>query len=215
MSDLDLTILQKIVIYAIPLIFAVTVHEVSHGYFALKYGDSTAKTLGRLTLNPIKHIDVIGTIIIPLIGLIFGGFIFGWAKPVPVNFGRLRNPKKDMFWVCLAGPLSNFIMYLIWILFLKLALVINPYFGTPLSYMAYAGISINISLMLINLIPILPLDGGRMVFSMLPTQMAFKFARLEPYGMIIILLLIFTGALFVIIKPLYAYFMSLIPILIQ
>jgi Zn-dependent protease len=216
MGSLGLSTIQKIAIYVIPLIFAITVHEYAHGYVAYKNGDPTAKFLGRLTLNPINHIDPIGTVLFPLIGIIFGGFIFGWAKPVPVNFGNLRNPKRDMLWVSLAGPGANFAMALIWALILKFSNQLpTSYFAFPLSLMSQAGISINISLMLLNLIPILPLDGGRILFSLLPRAQALKYSKIEPYGMWILILLIITGALFMIIRPFYSVIVSIIYSLIQ
>ena len=210
-----LSVIQKIVVYAIPLIFAITVHEAAHAYMANKRGDSTARLLGRLSLNPINHIDLFGTILFPLIGIVLGGFIFGWAKPVPINFSKLYNPKRDLFWVALAGPLANFAMALAWALCLKTSVYCSSYFGTPLGLMAQAGISINISLMILNLLPILPLDGGRMLFSLLPSQQASSFAKIEPYGLWILMFLLLIGGLAYIIQPIYAVIVNLILSLIQ
>ncbi len=205
-----LSVIQKIAVYAIPLIFAITFHEAAHAYVANRHGDNTAKMMGRLSLNPLHHIDPIGTILFPLIGILFGGFIFGWAKPVPINFGRLHNPKRDILWVALAGPLANFTMALIWAIFLKLSFYLDSYFGTPISLTAQAGISINISLMLLNLLPILPLDGGRIVFSLLPNVQANKYAKSEPYGMFILIFLLMIGGLTYIIQPIYLTIVNLI-----
>ncbi len=192
-------IVQTIAIYALPVIFAITLHEAAHGYVARHFGDTTAHRLGRISLNPLRHIDMVGTIIVPLVILVvselFGGagILFGWAKPVPVNFQALRRPKRDMLWVAAAGPAANLAMALCWALLLKLALAMPPgnYFALPLRLMAEAGININIVLMVLNLLPILPLDGGRIAVSMLPDRLALGYARLEPFGFPILLLLIF------------------------
>lgn len=207
---LNISVIQKVVVYALPLIFAITLHEAAHAYMAKKYGDDTAVFLGRLSLNPLRHIDPIGTILFPLIGIIFGGFIFGWAKPVPINFARLHNPKRDLFFVALAGPLSNFAQALIWVLILKLSGYLTSYIAVPLSLMGQAGIMINISLMLLNLLPILPLDGGRMLFAVLPPRAAMAFGRIEPYGMWILILLMLLGGLTYIIYPVYNFLIGLI-----
>jgi len=212
---LDLSTIQKIAVYIIPLIFAITLHEAAHAYMARKYGDNTAQLMGRLTLNPLPHIDPIGTLLFPLIGIVMGGFIFGWAKPVPINYSRLHNPKRDLFWVAIAGPISNFAMALIWALLLKVSLNFNSYFGTPLNLMAQAGITINISLMLLNLLPILPLDGGRILFSLLPNKQATQYAKIEPYGMWILILLLLMGGLTYIIQPIYSLIVGIILALLQ
>jgi Zn-dependent protease len=212
---LSLSIIQKIAVYILPLIFAITLHEAAHAYVAHKYGDDTAVAMGRLSLNPIRHIDPLGTILFPLIGIAFGGFIFGWAKPVPINFSRLHNPKPNLFWIAVAGPASNLIQALIWSLILKLSLYISGYFSMPLSLMAQAGLTINISLMLLNLIPILPLDGGRMLYAVLPNDMANKYAKIEPYGMWILIILLLVGGLTFIIQPLYTIIVNTILTLIQ
>ena len=210
-----LSVIQKVAVYIIPLIFAITFHEAAHAYVAYKHGDPTAKLMGRLSLNPLHHIDPLGTILFPLIGIILGGFIFGWAKPVPINFGKLHNPKRDLFWVALAGPLANLAMALIWALGLKLSTYCNSYFGTPIGLMSQAGISINISLMILNLLPILPLDGGRILFSLLPNKQATTFAKAEPYGMWILIFLLLIGGLTYIIQPIYMLIVNLIISLIR
>lgn len=212
---LDLSVLQKIAVYVIPLIFAISLHEVAHAYVAYRHGDDTAKLMGRLSINPINHIDPLGTIFFPLIGIIFGGFIFGWAKPVPINFARLHHPKRDLFWVALAGPTANLGMALIWALVLRMSLLIGSYFGTPLNLMAQAGIAINISLMLLNLLPILPLDGGRILFALLPPRAALQFAKSEQYGMWILIFLLLIGGLTYIIQPVYMMIMDFILTLIK
>ncbi len=203
---LELSLLEKIVIFAFPILFAVTVHEVAHGWVASKLGDPTAKSLGRLTLNPIKHIDLIGTIIVPVLLLVAGGFLFGWAKPVPVNWQNLRRPRRDMALVAAAGPFANFIMALIWALIAKISLMIALATGNQhfllFFYMGSAGIMINILLMIFNLIPIPPLDGSRVVASYLKGKAAFYYNQIEPYGFFILLALIVSGGLFFIIgKP--------------
>ena len=191
-------LIQTIAIYALPVIFAITLHEAAHGYVARHFGDKTAFMLGRISLNPLRHIDLVGTIVVPLLILVtsklFGsaGILFGWAKPVPVNFHALRHPKRDMLWVAAAGPAANLVMALGWALVLKAAMLLpKGDFSLPLSLMAEAGITVNIVLMVLNLLPILPLDGGRIAVSLLPDRLALGYARLEPFGFPILLALIF------------------------
>lgn len=198
---MELTIIQKIVIYALPIIFAITVHEAAHGYAAKYFGDMTAYNEGRISLNPLKHIDPFGTILLPALTIMLGGILFGWAKPVPVNFSRLRNPKKDMLWVAAAGPASNLVMAIFWVLVIKYAVSAPDAIAYPLSLMAKAGVSINIILMVLNLLPLPPLDGGRIAVSLLPNQLARKFSELERYGFIILIILLLTGILSKILDP--------------
>ncbi len=199
---MDLTVIQKIVIYALPVIFAITVHEAAHGYAAKHFGDMTAFNAGRITLNPLKHIDLFGTIILPALTVLLGGILFGWAKPVPVDFRRLRNPKKDMLWVAAAGPASNFVMAIFWALVMKFSVSAPEAFVLPLTLMAKAGVTINIVLMVLNLLPLPPLDGGRIAVSLLPINLARPFAQIERYGFIILIILLFSGVLGRILEPL-------------
>lgn len=198
-----LNLVQQISVAILPLLFAITLHEVAHGWAAKQLGDKTAMMLGRLTLNPIKHIDPVGTVIVPglliLSGFIFGsglGFIFGWAKPVPVNWDQLRNPKRDMALVAVAGPLANFLMAVFWALIAKIGIMLqSPFASEPMLFMGGIGISINLILMILNLLPIPPLDGSRVVTSMLPGPLAWKYSRIEPYGFMILMALLVTGVL--------------------
>jgi Zn-dependent protease len=199
---MDLTVIQKIAIYALPVIFAITVHEAAHGYAAKHFGDMTAFNAGRITLNPVKHIDLFGTIILPALTVMLGGILFGWAKPVPVDFRRLRNPKKDMLWVAAAGPASNFVMAIFWALVLKFSVDAPESFVLPMALMAKAGVTINIVLMVLNLLPLPPLDGGRIAVSLLPMNLARPFAQIERYGFIILIILLFSGVLGRILEPL-------------
>lgn len=199
---MELTLIQKISVYALPVIFAITVHEAAHGYVAKYFGDMTAYMEGRISFNPLRHIDPIGTILIPLLTLMVGGILFGWAKPVPVNFGKLRHPKKDMLWVAAAGPASNLIMAIMWGLALKFSPAFPLAISTPLSLMAQAGITINVVLMVLNLLPLPPLDGGRIAVSLLPHKLAYQFSQVERYGFVILLVLMFTGILGRILGPL-------------
>lgn len=183
-------------------------HEAAHGYAARHFGDYTADRAGRISLNPLRHIDPVGTVLVPLLILVMsklagaGGILFGWAKPVPVNFGQLRNPKRDMLWVAAAGPGANLLMAMSWALLLKIAQTLPPnYFSEPLLGMAEIGITINAVLMVLNLFPLPPLDGGRIAVSLLPGKLAWRFAMLEPYGFIILLMLLFTGVLGAILSP--------------
>ena len=205
--------LQTILIYALPVLFAITVHEAAHGYAARHFGDPTAWQAGRISLNPLRHIDPVGTVLIPLLILLFsaGSFLFGYAKPVPVNFSRLRNPKQDMFWVALAGPAANLFMALVWAALLKLAweMPVND-FTVPLSEMSKLGVIINCVLMVLNLLPLPPLDGGRIAVSLLPYPLASKFAQLERWGFPILLLLLFTGVLGLVMSPLVQMLAGLI-----
>jgi Zn-dependent protease len=205
---MDFSLLETIALYAVPVVFAITLHEAAHGYVARLFGDSTAWMLGRVTANPLKHIDPVGTVLVPL-GLLLlaklagsGGFLFGWAKPVPVNFGNLRNPKRDMLWVAAAGPGANLAMALLWAFAYRLGDEVLASDG--LQMMARAGIMINVVLMVLNLLPILPLDGGRIAVSLLPHRLAMSYSRLEPYGFMVIILLLATGLLDNLMSPLIA-----------
>ena len=200
----ELNVIQKIVVWALPVLFAITVHEAAHGFVAKLLGDKTALMLGRVTLNPMKHIDLIGTVLLPVLMLIVGGFVFGWAKPVPVTWENLRHPKRDMAIVALAGPLSNLLMALFWAMIIKLSIMLSgsvDWVARPLMYMGGAGIIINIILIVLNLLPIPPLDGGRILSGMLPKQIAWYFGRLEPYGLFVVIALFATGALGQILDP--------------
>ena len=210
-------LVQTISIYALPVIFGITLHEAAHGYVAKHFGDMTAYVLGRVSLNPARHIDPVGTILVPLVILLVTswgagqGMLFGWAKPVPVNYHALRKPKRDMMWVAAAGPAANLAMALGWALTAKLALVMpNNYFTDPLFLISQAGVTVNLVLMLLNLIPLLPLDGGRIVAGLLPTRMADQYARLEPWGFPILLALMFTNVLGIVLAPMVAGSLQLI-----
>ncbi len=197
------SIIQGIAIYALPLIFAITLHEAAHGYVAKHYGDLTAYAQGRVTLNPLRHIDPIGTVIVPLLLLaVSSPYLFGWAKPVPVNFGNLRHPKRDMFWVAAAGPGANRLMAFLWALVFKLGLAIpESNLAEPMILMGKAGIFVNAILLVLNLLPLPPLDGGRIAVSLLPHRIAYRFSQIEPYGFMILLFLLFTGVLGTVIGP--------------
>jgi len=200
---MELNIVQQVAVYALPVVFAITLHEAAHGYVAKHFGDTTAYMLGRVSLNPLRHIDPIGTVLIPLLTLYLGGILFGWAKPVPVNFNRLHDPKKDMLWVALAGPGANLAMALGWAVVMKLAnMMPDSALSLPMSLMGMAGININVVLMVLNLLPLPPLDGGRIAVSLLPHRLAYRFAMLEPYGMILLVVLLFSGVLGAVIWPL-------------
>lgn len=198
-------LIQAIALAALPVLFAITLHEAAHGYVARHYGDPTAFNAGRISLNPLRHIDPLGTVVIPIAILMLSGgeFLFGWARPVPVDFGRLRHPKRDMLKVAAAGPLSNLFMACCWALLLKLAWEFPMHAYTlPLSEMSKIGIGVNVVLMVLNLLPIPPLDGGRIAVSLLPYSLAWRFAQLERWGFPILLLLLFTDVLHKILSPL-------------
>lgn len=210
-------IIQTIAVAAIPLLFAITIHEVAHGWIANKLGDKTALMLGRITLNPAKHIDPLGTVVLPILMLMLGGVIFGWAKPVPVAWQNLHNPKRDMAIVALAGPISNLLMAIFWAIIAKLSLMI------PLSHESWImdtqrfiytaanfGIFINIILMTLNLIPIPPLDGSRVISSVLPNKISLQYDRLEPFGIWILLAMLFFGVLGYILWPPIVFFINII-----
>ena len=208
---MEMNPIQYFTISIIPVLLAITVHEAAHGYAAKHFGDKTAFFLGRITLNPLKHIDPIGTILIPgALLLLNAPFLFGWAKPVPVNFSNLRNPKKDMMWVALAGPASNFFMAIIWVILLNFTQSNQVNYSLFISGMCQVGIMINLVLMLLNLLPIPPLDGGRMAVSLLPNPWSYKLASLERYGMFILLFMIMSGLLTLILLPLLRFFQNLL-----
>jgi Zn-dependent protease len=202
--------LQFISVAVLPLIFAITVHEAAHGWVASKLGDPTAKQLGRLTLNPLPHIDPVGTVILPIAMLVLSGFIFGWAKPVPVNIRNFREPRKDMAMVALAGPISNLMMALFWGLMWKLAVILPGsmhWFAVPLLLMGKIGIQFNFILLVLNLLPLPPLDGSRVLSWLLPTQLALKLDKIEPYGAFILIGLLLLGLWNVLIAPV-TFFLS-------
>jgi Zn-dependent protease len=215
-----LSLIQQLAILILPLVFAITVHEAAHGWVAKRLGDKTAEMLGRVTLNPLKHIDPVGTIIVPvgvflMTGLTLGqGYVFGWAKPVPVSWRNLHQPKRDMGLVALAGPGANMIMALIWAILIYVAGYSMLYFrwlGEPLLWMGVAGVLINTVLMVLNLLPIPPLDGGRILYSLLPQKQAQVYSRLESYGLYIVIFLLITGLLGFIIWPIVLLTIKILP----
>lgn len=216
MSELNL--ISTLFVFVIPVIFAVTVHEVAHGWVASQFGDQTARSMGRLTLNPIKHIDPVGTIVVPAIMYFASGFIFGWAKPVPINWRNLGHPRRDMAIVAIAGPAANLLMLLFWAVSAKVIILLGDdsnHLTQLLFIMCNIGIMINIVLMILNLFPLLPLDGGRVLTAMLPRNLAISFSRLEPYGLIILVVLLLSGILWKVLLPLISGTQSLIYHLIQ
>ncbi len=216
---MELTLIQKIAVFALPVIFAITLHEAAHGYVARFFGDMTAAAAGRITANPLKHIDPVGTILVPLVILLTskllggGAILFGWAKPVPVNFAHLRRPKQDMLWVAAAGPGMNFVMAVFWALMIQLGHALGSSFSMPLMLMGAAGVFINVILMALNLIPLPPLDGGRIAVSLLPMKQAISFSKIEPYGFFILLGLMFSGILGMLMWPLISLFVGLTALL--
>ena len=216
------SLIQTLAIYAIPVLLAITLHEAAHGYVARHFGDPTAYLAGRISLNPLRHVDPVGTILVPgailVASKLIGGsaMLFGWAKPVPVDFTRLRNPKKDMLWVAAAGPGTNLLMAVCWAALLKIAAMApENLYTVPMTKMALAGIEINSVLMLLNLLPIPPLDGGRIAVSLLPHHLAWQFSKLEPYGLAILLVLLFTDILGVILWPMMVGFRHLLALIFQ
>jgi Zn-dependent protease len=197
----------RVLVNAIPLILAITLHEAAHGFVARHFGDNTAWMLGRVTLNPAKHIDPVGTIVFPLLSLVMGGVLFGWAKPVPVNFANLRNPRRDSFWVAAAGPGSNLLQAFAWVAVAVLLKDAESRVAQFWFAVAATGVAWNIAIAIFNLFPILPLDGGRMLTSLLPPRLAYRFSRLEPYGMFILIGFIIAMSMF---PPLRAAFGALI-----
>ncbi len=201
----------NIAIYALPILFAITMHEVAHGLAARFLGDSTAARLGRLSLNPIKHIDPVGTVLVPAILFMAGGFLFGWAKPVPVDMQQLHDPKRDMALVVAAGPASNFVMAFIWAFVMKLAFTMDAGLAQAvLIEMSKIGLIINLVLMVLNLIPIPPLDGGRVLSGVLPNHLSGMLAKIEPYGLFIIFGLLALGALRLVMQGPISFFQTLI-----
>ncbi len=212
-------LIQAITVYAIPVLLAITLHEAAHGYVAKIFGDSTAYVAGRVTLNPLKHIDPVGTILVPLAILLLsklaggGGFLFGWAKPVPVDIGSLRKPKQHMVWVAAAGPGANLLMAVLWAIILKVqfSLGLNEAFFIE---MAKGGIFVNIGLMALNLLPVPPLDGGRIAVGLLPNRLAHQFSRIEPYGLFIVIFLLATNTIGFFLLPFYRFGLAVVDLFI-
>ncbi|MDX1668145.1 MAG: site-2 protease family protein [Limnobacter sp.] len=203
-------IIQAVSVYAIPVLLAITLHEAAHGYIALRCGDQTAKRAGRITLNPVKHIDPVGTVLVPLSIVLTsaavgaGVFLFGWAKPVPVDFSRLNDPRRDMRYVAFAGPGANFIMAFGWAAMFK-GLMLTGYPEPFFMEMAKAGIVVNLVLAALNLLPILPLDGGRILITYLPTKAAYNFSKTEQYGLLILIALLLLNVLPILIQPVVTF----------
>ena len=212
---MEFSVIQKIAIFALPVIFAITLHEAAHGYAAKYFGDLTADRAGRISLNPIRHISLVGTVLVPALilltsKLLGAGFIlFGWAKPVPVDFTKLRHPKHDMLWVALAGPASNFAMGIFWALVIRFGTLLGP-LGNLIVLMGVAGVFINTVLMTLNLLPLPPLDGGRIAVSILPQPYASMYARIEPFGLVILIVLLYARVLDVILLPMLTSMLAII-----
>ena len=205
-TQVELSLIQKIAVWSVPVLFAITVHEVAHGWVAKRLGDPTAMMLGRLTLNPVKHIDPVGTILVPAIALILAGFVFGWAKPVPVTWRNLKHPKRDMVLVALAGPAANLLMAVGWALVLRVSLLYHEsmaWITEPLIWMGIAGVFVNCVLLLVNLLPIPPLDGGRILTGILPGRLAYQVSRIEPFGIFVVLALFMTGVVNILVPTVY------------
>ena len=206
-------LIQTIAIYALPVLFAITLHEAAHGYVARHFGDMTAYAQRRISLNPLRHVDPVGTLLVPLVILLLSGgrFLFGWAKPIPVNYSALRKPKQHMAWVAAAGPLANLAMALGWALLLKAGLVLpESSYSEPMVRMAEAGVRVYLIFMFLNLLPILPLDGGRILASLLPNRLSWQYAKLEPFGLPVLLVLAVTNLLDAVLSPLLVVSESLI-----
>lgn len=213
----ELSLAGKIIVAAVPIIFAITVHEVAHGWVASKLGDPTAKLAGRLTLNPVKHIDPLGTVVVPMIMILLTPVAFGWAKPVPVNWRNLRQPRRDMALVAAAGPGANVLMLLLWILLLAVPFMMGgavSYQGYLLLEMAKVGIIVNIVLIALNLLPLPPLDGSRIVTAFLPPEAARRYNLLERWGLPILVVLIFTGVLGKILHPMIDFMLGGVSLLL-
>ena len=211
---MDFSLIETIALYAVPVVFAITLHEASHGYVARIFGDHTAYMLGRVTLNPLKHIDPVGTVLVPaVLFLLKAPFLFGWAKPVPVNFGNLNHPKRDMLWVAAAGPAANFAMAFFWMLIYRLSAPDGALASDGMLLMSRAGVLVNVVLMVLNLLPIPPLDGGRIAISLLPHSLAAGYARLEPYGFMIILVLLASNVLDRLMSPMISLVLRLLQVL--
>jgi len=206
--------IQLLAVIALPVLFAITAHEAAHGWMANRLGDGTARMLGRVTLNPLRHIDLVGTLIVPLITFLVTGFLFGWAKPVPINGRNLRRERRDLALVALAGPGANLLMGVLWGLTANLGLAFldtSRWFALPLVYMGATGVFINVLLMVLNLFPLIPLDGGRMFNALLPPAWSAGFLRLEPYGLILLLVLLVTGLLGSLLLPIIEGTIGLLP----
>jgi Zn-dependent protease len=223
MQELDLTLPQLLAVSVLPILFAITVHEVAHGWVAKRFGDPTAERLGRLTLNPLKHIDPVGTVLVPgtliLMSYLTGTrlFIFGWARPVPVTWENLRRPKRDMVFVAAAGPVANLLMAIVWGLVARGGELLpgDPSWATlPMYLMGEIGIFFNVLLMVFNLLPLPPLDGGRVAVGLLPGPLAWRLSRMEPYGFFILIGLMVTGLLWVIVQPMVSVFTSLVHLVV-
>lgn len=200
----ELSLAQRVAVLVLPVLFAIIVHEVAHGWVASRLGDPTARMLGRLTLNPLKHIDPVGTILVPGLLLLLGGFIFGWAKPVPITVRNLRQPKRDMMFVALAGPGANLLMALGWGALIHLAIAVASNWPSAALYLALtgaAGVLVNLVLMVLNLLPLPPLDGGRVLMGLLPGPWSWRLGQIEPYGFLILVALMATGWLWKIMLP--------------
>ncbi len=210
---MDLSVAQLVAVWALPVLLAIAFHEVAHGWVARAFGDPTAARAGRLTLNPLRHVDPVGTLLVPAVMLLLTPFVFGWAKPVPVDWRNLHRPRRDMVWVAAAGPGANLVMALAWGLLARAVLVTpeaSPWIAMPLLLMGIAGVFINTILLVLNLLPLPPLDGGRVVTGLLPAPWAVKFARIEPYGIIILVLLLLSGALQWLIAPAFYWVLALL-----